>query len=127
MKHIIEHLVDKHDRGPSLRVVDEPGAGGAHHHYVIGDFDDLPLPETVYMNAVELHFQNGTVPDNGVNGVTQEVLLAIVIDRLRSFQAGPYACGENALALRCCESALEYLKTRTMKRRQRGVEGKQSI
>jgi hypothetical protein len=33
-------------------------------------------------------FQNGPIAEVGVNGVTHEVLLAIVADRLRSFQKG---------------------------------------
>jgi len=68
-------------------------------------------------------FQNGAIGDVGVNGVTQEVLLSIVADRLRSFQAGPYACPENALALSHVESAQAALHSRTKARVARGVEG----
>ena len=69
-------------------------------------------------------FQNGPIQTAGVNGITQEVLLAIVIDRLRSFQAGPFPCDENAEALGYCEMALDFLKERTKMRLARGVEGK---
>ena len=58
-----------------------------------------------------------------VNGVTQEALLAIVIDRLRSFQAGPFACDENGEALDYCGYALAALQKRTLARIARGVEG----
>lgn len=58
------------------------------------------------------------------SGLTQEVLLAIVIDRLRSFQAGPYSCRENALALTKLEEAQHWLLHRTRARMARGVEGK---
>ena len=53
----------------------------------------------------------------------EEALLAIVIDRLRSFQAGPFKCVENELALEKCEDALWQLQERTRARIARGVEG----
>lgn len=58
-----------------------------------------------------------------MNGLTQEVLLAIVADRLRSFQVGQFACRENALALTKIEEAQHWLHSRTLARMQRGVEG----
>lgn len=70
-----------------------------------------------------LKFQNGTLPETGVNGITQEVLLAIVIDRLQGFQAGPFACRENALALTKLQEAMHWLYHRTIDRETRGVEG----
>lgn len=70
-----------------------------------------------------LHFQSGPIKEAGVNGVTNEVLIAIVTDRLRSFQASKYACRENALALTKLEEALHWLHTRTREREARGVEG----
>jgi hypothetical protein len=75
-------------------------------------------------NSVVLSFQNGPINEVGVNGITQEVLLAVVADRLRSFQAGPFACRENALALTKVEEAMHWLQKRTMDRMRRGVEGK---
>ena len=69
-------------------------------------------------------FQNGPIQEAGVNGITQEALLAIVIDRLRSFQAGPYPSPENKMAMGFCELALEQLQIRTKNRLARGVEGK---
>ena len=59
--------------------------------------------------------------------VTHEVLLAILIDRLQSFQAGPYACRENALALTKLEEAQHWLQARTKARMARGVEGTSQI
>jgi len=68
-------------------------------------------------------FQNGTILENGVNGVTQEVLLAVIIDRLRSFQNGEFACRENEKALTHLEEAMHWLQQRTINRLRRGVEG----
>ena len=107
----------------SILVADEPGAGGANHHYHI---DWLPKDggiDPTIPNNLEVKFQNGPIKENGVNGITQEALLAITIDRLRSFQNGPYKCRENAIALTHCEEALMWLQRRTVERIKRGVEG----
>ena len=100
-------------------VLDEPGQGNACHEYRVEPSDNG------YSSMVfaDVHFQDGPVIENGVNGCHQEDLLAIVIDRLRSFQAGDFACRENALALTKCEEALHWLNHRTNDRQTRGVEG----
>lgn len=71
----------------------------------------------------KIHFQQGPVKENGVNGIHNEDLLAIVIDRLRSFQMGPYLCMENHIALHCLELAMQELTARTDRRTEEGVEG----
>lgn len=98
----------------TIRVLDEEGPGGAHHEYAC----QLPNGKQTHIS-----FQNGPINENGVNGLTQEALLAIVIDRLQCFQAGPYACRENALALTKIEEAMLWLQKRTLDRMRRGVEG----
>lgn len=115
MRHIELHKVGV----PSdliLVATGEPGAGGENPEYVI-EHGDLPSFLTV-------KFQNGPIVENSPNGVTTEVLLAIVIDRLASFQTGPFACPENARAHDHAQDALAELKNRTLSRMARGVEGK---
>lgn len=80
-----------------------------------------------YQQEVVLRFQHGPIGEVGVNGITNEALLAIVIDRLRGFQSSKYANGFNANALVNCESALRSLQARTAEREQRGVEGTHQI
>jgi hypothetical protein len=121
MRKVTEHVVpgDLFNQ-LTVTVTDEPGDGGACHRYVIswpGSVDGGPNAEC------EVNFQNGPIKENDVNGITQEVLLAIVIDRLRSFQAGPFACDENELALMLTAGALRTLQNRTRARIARGVEG----
>lgn len=99
-----------------LFAIDEPGAGGANHLYVV-EHGDLP-------SFLAVKFQTGPIVENSPNGVTNEVLLAIVIDRLASFQAGPFACDENQVALVSAQRALDRLLRRTKSRMARGVEGK---
>lgn len=118
MRTIEEHRVNAANDKISLNVVDEPGAGGANHEY------DAVLPDG---KTTRISFQNGPINEAGVNGITQEVLLAIVVDRLRSFQKGPFACRENALALTKIEEAQHWLHSRTRARMTRGVEGTNTI
>lgn len=102
-------------------VEDEPGQGGACHEYRVYSIAAGPTdPQAVY---AKVHFQNGPIKEFGVNGCHQEDLLAIVIDRLESFQAGTFACRENALALTKCQEAMHWLNHRTSNRVLRGVEG----
>jgi|ERR1041384_6265852 hypothetical protein len=101
--------------------IDKPGAGGANHSY------ELVVGNSVY----PIDFQKGAINEVGNNGVTNEALIAIVIDRLEGFQKGPtrqgvgeFACRENAIALTKLEEALLWLQKRTRDRMARGVEGR---
>ncbi len=114
MRTIETHKVNSPNDKLTIEVRGEPGPGGANHEYLV----TLPSGE-----SVQLNFQNGPVAVAGVNGLTHEVLLAIVVDRLKSFQAGPFAGRENALALTKIEEAQHWLFARTLERMQRGVEG----
>lgn len=122
MRTVDDHKINPANDRLTITVTDEPGAGGANHRYEISGFDAAP-PAASYEDTIEIAFQNGPIAEAGVNGVTQEVLLAIVADRLRSFQSGPYSCRENALALTKIEEAMHWLQQRTLARMRRGVEG----
>lgn len=120
MRELHDHKVNETNKELRISVLDEPGQGGANHQYQIswGEGLAIPLNQTVF-----IPFQNGPIKENGVNGITQEALLAVVADRLRSFQAGPFSCRENAVALTHIETAQLWLHKRTLERIQRGVEG----
>jgi hypothetical protein len=126
MRQITDHVVNPANDRLRIEVADRPGAGGASHRYEVSGFD--PSTNASHGAAPErdrlvVLFQNGPINEQGVNGITQEVLLAIVADRLRSFQAGQFACRENALALTKIEEAQHWLQQRTLARMRRGVEG----
>jgi hypothetical protein len=74
-----------------------------------------------------LIFQGRPIKENGIHGVSHEVVLAILIDRLRCYQQSQYACRENALAMTKMEEALMWLKARTANRVARGVEGTREV
>ena len=120
---ITNHVVSGDPNGQlTIQVKDEPGQDGACHLYCISGMN--PNSGPLYETHVNVHFQEGPIQEAGVNGVTQEALLAIVIDRLKSFQAGPYPSPFNASALVHCEQALNDLQQRTRNRIARGVEGR---
>ena len=108
-------------RYSDVMVLDEPGQGGACHEYYISRAEDSDIVPAGEFGHVR--FQNGPVKEVGVNGCHQEDLLAIVVDRLECFQAGPFACRENALALTKINEAIHWLNHRTAGRIVRGVEG----
>jgi hypothetical protein len=128
MRQIDEHKINPASDTLSITVTDEPGSGGANHRYVVEGFEtgtNASLSEDNFepKSRTVILFQNGPIPENGVNGLTHEVLLAIVSDRLRSFQKGPFSCKANACALTHIEEAQHWLQQRTIERMRRGVEG----
>lgn len=129
MRTIHDHQVNPANEELTITVLDEPGSGGASHLYRITGFDseNNPSDQSGGIRTADVLFQCGPIAEIGVNGVTHEALIAIVIDRLRSFQAGPYACRENALALTKLEEAQHWLHSRTLARMRRGVEGTHTV
>lgn len=114
--HIVEGDSVNHQLG--IAVFDEPGSGGACHEYGI-------LRDPALLCGIS--FQNGPIKEAGVNGVTHEALLAILIDRMEGFQAGPFASEDNARALTHLKAALGSLQNRTRARMARGVEGTHTV
>jgi hypothetical protein len=127
MRKLIDHRVPgSANDSLQIEVVDSPDPrAGAHHCYAITGFDTNTNPSATepFTHKLVVLFQNGPIPEVGVNGVTHETLLAIVADRLMAYQSGPYGCTENANALLHVMSALQQLKQRTQDRLLRKVEG----
>lgn len=126
MRTIATHKVNECNEALQIEVVDAPGNGGAHHHYEISGYNASHNPSWWPDGSpceMTIVFQNGPIKEAGVNGITNEALLAIVEDRLACFQNGPYACEENAVARAAVQKAMEVLHSRTLKREARGVEG----
>lgn len=119
MRELTSHKVNGLNEALTITVLDEPGSGGASHQYSIrwSNSRDQTEPHSF------IGFQNGPIQDAGVNGVSGEALLAIVEDRLKCFQEGPYKSRENALALTHIQEAMHWLHHRTRERMSRGVEG----
>ncbi len=120
MRQLTHHTVNGLNEALRITVLDQPGQGGACHAYEI---DVAPNAPSVEFPRTTIHFQNGPIKEHGVNGISQEALLAILLDRLEGFQSGQFACDDNAEALTHLRGALECLQRRTKARLARGVEG----
>lgn len=141
MRELKDHHIQGVPPHDQVRVEadDQAGHGGAAHLYWIRGFSTDSNPAAprdendqkifqcalppVLRFALPIVFQHGYIRENGLNGVTNEALLTIVMDRLRGFQKGPFACQQNANALEFLDAAMFCLKNRTLDRIARGVEG----
>jgi len=74
-----------------------------------------------------IEFQHGPIKEVGFNGITNEALIAILIDRYEGFQASKWACVENGVTLRCLREAMQSQVLRTQGREKRGVEGTNEV
>lgn len=123
MRELTSHKVNGLNESIAITVLDEPGQGNACHQYAI----DLPTPPETCPGRTGLRtlisFQNGPILEAGINGISNESLLAVVEDRLLGFQSGQFACRENAVALTKLQEAMMWLQKRTRDRMARGVEG----
>lgn len=115
MREITLHH-DGHGLNETLRIwADDADGSGASHEYTVNAYGDI---------RASIQFQQGPRNVEGsVPGVTEAVLLAILIDRLRGFQLGPYSCRENAIILTKLEECLHWTKARVDDRAKRGVLG----
>lgn len=128
----LSNITDHHDGfglDESLLIQkDEPGPGGASNLYEVlietpGDHGPDPEPPDAVMVA-GIQFQKGPRTEPGSTpGITNSVLVAIVLDRLRAFQAGDYSCRENAIAITKLEEGLMWMQQRARNRAKRGVLG----
>lgn len=123
--------IQKKNKLNDVFAVDDPGPGGACHHYAIFErrtvtLEELPrrLEDDSLFFEGEIHFRKGPRNDPESNsGITDSDLLEIVRDRLKDFQNGPFACYANAVALTHVSAALHNLNARTQERAERGVLG----
>lgn len=115
MRKLTNHKLNGLNDALDISVLDEPGQGNACHKY------NITINGSNF--RCDIDFQNGPILEFGFNGVSNEALLAVVEDRLLGFQAGQFACRENALALTHLQESLMWLQKRTRDRLARGVEG----
>ncbi len=124
VRTIHEHE-DGHGLTESLTITaDGPGPGGASHQYVVTRELVMTDRTKIVLPVARIQFQSGPrdVPGS-IPGIVESVLLAIVVDRMRSFQSGEYACRENALVMTHTQEALHWLRHRADDRARREVLG----
>lgn len=126
MRELTSHKVNGLNEELRIQVMDDPGQGGACHVYDIVTTEQATDDDEGGEIRHVIYFQNGPIAESGVNGISNESLLAIVEDRLIGFQSGKFACRENAVALTKIQEAMMWLQKRTLDRIRRGVEGTNS-
>lgn len=97
----------------------EANVVGSPSHYQIVIENKKRESKEPSQQVLDLRFQSGAIRDGGVNGITHEVLLAILRDRLEQVQQTDFACDENDEVLTHLESAMLWLQKRNMERRAR--------
>lgn len=124
MRVLTSHQINKLNLHINVVAYGEQNNAGAYTHYRISGYnlDSNPAAPKAGPGTVDLFFQNGN-PADGANGITHEALLAILIDRLESFQASAFAHERNANALRALYTARTELLARTQERIAAGIEG----
>ena len=115
--------IQKREKLNQVFAADAEGLGGAHHEYhiVLNDASEKDVANDV----VIIQLQKGPRKEkDSIHGVIDSDLLEIVRDRLKDFQAGPFASRENACALTHIEEALMWLNRRVEDRIERNVLGR---
>lgn len=103
-KSIIINPVYVDDFGNSLFDIDESDPG---HLYQIKSVFNSDSEE----GTVLIKFQSGLPVNNGINGITNEILLAILIDRLNKLDKN-YPDIRNKYAISCLQHSLDVLRER---------------
>lgn len=94
-------------------VYDEERFNAPHNYLIYGDQKLL----------CGIHFQEGPINENELNGIFMEDLINICIDRLEKFQDSIFNCSHNETAINLLKGAITALNQRTEERKKRQVEG----
>ena len=119
-REITTHQVSGEIHGLRLQAFQALGKNNPTYEYLVSYKSDEGRSDARHQS---LRFQHGPVASSQNVELTNEVLLAIVMDRSEAFQAGPMPCEENGKALFYLDKAMAVLQTRTIKRVVRQVEG----
>lgn len=126
-REIFDHKNNKFNReNIVVKTADLRASDNAHHKYTIevyGDPSGGVQPQWAVLHSELIEFQNGGLKEVGPNGITDQALIAIVLDRLRSFNDGQYRCRENSMMITKLEEALMWGEKRGNDRARRNVEG----
>jgi hypothetical protein len=95
----------------------DPHAGNGTHLYRVYGADGELLAQVQYQ-----HGPRGEA--FSTPGVSTLAMLSLELHHLQSFQNGPFACRENALAITALEEARNRVLQRIIDRKLRGVLGK---
>lgn len=84
MRKLTSHKVNELNDSIEIEVLDEPGAGNACHVYTVYVPMKNPIEDHVAENCqlskahCRINFQKGPITEIGINGISNEALLAVV-------------------------------------------------
>ena len=105
----------------TVQAVGEPNRGGANIRYLIYSGVEADPEGGASVEVCDIRFQDGHPGEVGYNGILDSALLAVLIDRLKGFQSGPFSSREGAIALTKLEEALLWMDKRVANRTAQGV------
>ncbi len=88
---------------------DEKSSDGANHHYAFSykpSIDGPPVP------MGEIKFQNGPVSEAGINGISDEQVLQVLIDHVDGLAHGRIFVDQNQQAVLDLKQARSWLESR---------------
>ena len=112
--------IQKREKLNDVFAVDEIGPGGANHEYHITLNNGKDTASDVAIIQMQKCPRKNV---DSIHGVIDSDLLEIVRDRLKAFQAGPFASEYNEQALKHIEQALTWMNKRVEDRVKRNVLG----
>ncbi|HXG86113.1 MAG TPA: hypothetical protein VNI84_18985 [Pyrinomonadaceae bacterium] len=125
-RSIRDHQNNKFNREcVSVMTCDDRSSDGANHKYEITVWKNAQTSDSndELVEHCKLNFQNGGLKEVGANGITDQSLIAVVMDRIRGFNDGPFRCRENSMVITKLEEAMMWMEKRSNDRARRGVEG----
>ena len=99
-----------YDESLTYLIATEKDDGNPTHH----DFQIKRTSDDTTLTKI--HFQQGALDEKGPNGILNEDLLMMIIDRVESFQSSKLKCRENENALQHLYEALFWLNLRNARR-----------
>ena len=83
----------------------------------------IPTGGTSWGDGFCIAWQDGNIPENGVNGAQVRDIINAVKARFEFFQDSKFACAENLEVIRLLERAVAVIDSRTARRKMAGIEG----
>lgn len=133
MRILNSHHTNEANKAIVVHVDDrDPKCGNMSHEYDVQVYShpvymEDPASAPALVVSHKLVFQHGPIKEVGTNGITNEVLLAILIDRTEGAQEGTHANDFNARALEHMRAAFAEFEARTKERTARAVEGTHAL
>jgi hypothetical protein len=105
---VTKHQIDVFNQDLSIEVLSPP------NRQTKATVDYLISNAVSGIELAYIKFQEGDPAKVGINGISNEALIAIVLDRLKSFQDGPHNNKFNTEAMSLLEAALDVLEDRVV-------------